>query len=584
MKEQIAPHLEKLEGLASNGDERAQEKFITLQVKVKQINAVLPYLEKCITKNKEAEQKTIAILEKKRDEELTVLEKGINSFADKSENDRKNSTSDLYMKVLAENGDTEENLQISENFEETMETNDEVYHSTPSREPHTVIMNSTPVQLSGAPDNAAINDDIISITLSHDYQEQLSGSLDETIVASASMVQEPVIPVVIEPNNETILQTDVVNRSPAVDASSAIVTGEQVGLNPESSVMEPRPRAESNSKPPPIKPKKKKVPPPRPPRRSSSYLSDGIDLQYSPVPDTKQSSSVVLAGSPVAPQPPHRSSSCVPDNVESQGSPAPEIRYRQSVDHSASNMTATSSPVISTGPPVAARPRRSGSHLSQGSPVPEARQRQSADHNLTMASSPVISTGPPVASRPRRSGSHLSDNIEIQGSPVVELRQRTSIDHSTSNMTTNSSPVLSAGPPVASRPRRSGSHLSDSIEIQGSPVVELRQRTSIDHSTSNMTTNSSPVLSAGPPVASRPRRSGSHLSDNIEIQGSPVVESRQRTSIDHTTATESSAIPSLSSGTINNNKTTEYLGEDLASVSVFSKIKVQNSTIQCINK
>ena len=566
MKEQIAPHLEKLEGLSSNGDERAQEKFIALQVKVKQIDAVLPYLEKCITKNKEAEQKTIAILEKKRDEELAALEKGtptVNSSTDKSETDRQNSTSDLYMKVLAE-GDMEENPQIDE---EIVETNGAVYHSTPSREVHTDIMNSTPVQLSGAPENPVITDDIIPITLSHDYQEDLTSSLDETIIASASMVQEHVIPVVVEPNNETILQTDVVNRSPAVDASST-VTGElelvaMSNLNSEFSVMEPRPRAESNSKPPPIKPKKKKVPPPRPPRRSSSYLSDGIELS-----DIMQSSSVVLVGD-VAPQPPYRSSSCLSDNIESQGSPVLENRHRQSTDL---DITATSSPVISAGPPVAARPRRSGSHLSQGSPVPDIRQRQSSDHSVTMASSPVISAGPPVASRPRRSGSHLSDNIELQGSPVIELRRRQSADHGPSNMTATSSPVLSAGPPVASRPRRSGSHLSDNIELQGSPVVEPRRRQSADHGPSNMTATSSPVLSAGPPVASRPRRSGSHLSDNIEIQGSPVVEPRPRWSNDHSTAP---AIPSNSSETVNN-KTTEYLGEHLANVSVFSKIKVQN--------
>ena len=579
MKEQIAPHLERLEGFASNGDERAQEKIIALQIKVKQINAVLPYLEKCITKNKEAEQKTIAILEKKCDEELVALEKGtatVNSSTDKSETDRQTSTSDLYMKVLAE-GDAEENPQIDENFEESLVTNNAIYQSTPSRQLHTDIMNSTPVQLSGASENPIINDDIIPITPSHDYQEHLTSSLDETIVASASMTQEQVIPVVVEPNNETILQTNVGNGSPAVDASASIVTGgpEQVAVsNLESSFMEPRPRAESNSKPPPIKPKKKKVPPPRPPRRSSSYLSDGIES--SPVPDATLSSSVVLAESSVPPQPPNRSSSCLSDNVEFQESPVLETRHRQSATLS---MSATSSPVVSTGPPVAARPRRSGSHLSQGSPAPENSQRQSADH---MASSPVISAGPPVASRPYRSGSHLSDNIELLGSPMVEPRRRQSAGHVASYMTATSSPVPAAGPPVASRPRRSGSHLSDNIELLGSPMVELRRRQSADHLALYMTATSSPVPAAGPPVASRPRRSGSHLSDNIEIQGSPA---RQRWSNDHTTATESPAIPSNSTETVNSNKTTN-LGEDLTNVSVFSKIKVQNSTIhniECID-
>ena len=531
MKEQIAPHLEKLEGLASNGDERAQEKFVALQVKVKQINAVLPYLEKCITKNKEAEQKTIAILEKKRDEELAALEKGTpisDSSADKSETDRQNSTSDLYMKVLAENGDMGENPQISAAFQ-TLQSSNGVHHSTPSHEPHGDMMNSTPIQIRGAPENPVMNDNIIPISPPSNYQEQLANSLDETIIASASMAQEQAIPVLVEP---TSLQSDEPSRTATVDVSS-IVT-EQVAVSNSSSeffMTEQRPR--SDSKPPPIKPKKKKVPPPRPPRRSSSYLSDGVESQYSPMVDSRHTSSVLLADTPVVPHSSHRNSGHMSDNVVQQGSPA---QTRQSFDNSASNITATSSPVVSTGPPIATRPRRSGSHLSRGSPAPETRRRLSIDHTRS-------SPGPPVAAKPRRSGSHLSDNVDLYGSTMA---------------------APSGPPPVAYRPRRSGSHLSDSVELQGSPVLEMRQA---DHGVSSVAATSGP-----PPVAQRPRRSGSHLSDNTEAQGSPISDPRQRWSNEHIVT----AVPSCSS----DNKTCEYLGEDLVNASVFSKIKVQKLMIK----
>lgn len=589
MKEQIAPHLEKLEGLAANGDDRAQEKFVALQMKVKQINAVLPYLEKCIIKNKEAEQKTIAILEKKRDEELAALEKGspnVDSPTERSENDRKNSTSDLFMKVLAENGDIGEHPHLSEAFAGIPETSDNVHCSVPLLESHADIMNSTPIKPNGpsiSVDNPVMNDSIIPV---HDHQEQITNSLDETIVASASMVQEQAIPVVIEPHNnpETSLQTDLVSTAPVVHDSSVVASKPEqsamLNLNTESSVIEPRPRADSNAKPPPIKPKKKKVPPPRPPRRSSSYLSDGIESQFSPVPDTIQRSSVLSAGSPVTPQFPRRSGSYA---SELEGSPAPETRQRHSTDHSALHTTVASSPVISAGPPVASRPpRRSGSHISdsiefQGSPVLEAIRRRSADHaaNMTATSSPIVSAGSPVTFRPpRRSGSHVSDNIELHGSPVREIKQRQSGDHNTLNM-----PTTSSGPPVASRPpRRSGSHMSDNIELQGSPPVgETKRKLSVDHSTSNMNVNSSPIVSSGPPVAARPpRRSGSHISDSIELHGSPVGETRQRQSIDCNSANVTAGSTSIHSGTLNN-KTSEHLGEDLVNVSVFSKIKVQKS-------
>ena len=586
MKGQIAPHLEKLEGLAANGDDRAQEKFVTLQIKVKQINAVLPYLEKCITKNKEAEQKTIAILEKKRDEELAALEKGspsIDSPTERSENDRKNSTSDLYMKVLAENGDIGEHPHLNEAFAGIPETSDGVHHSVPLHESHADIMNSTPIKPNGP--SISVESPVMngSIMLAHDHQEQITNSLDETIVASANMVQEQAIPVVIEPhdNPETSLQTDPVSTAPVVHDSSAVAGKPEqsaiLNLNTESSVMEPRPRADSNAKPPPIKPKKKKVPPPRPPRRSSSYLSDGTEPQYSPLPDTKQRSSVLSAGSPVAPQFPRRSGSYA---SELEGSPAPETRQRHSTDHSALHTTGTSSPVISAGPPVASRPpRRSGSHISdsiefQGSPVLEAIRRRSTDHTTgtTATSSPVVSAGPPVAFRPpRRSGSHVSDNIELHGSPVREIKESQSGDHNALNM-----PTTSSGPPVASRPpRRSGSHLSDNIELQGSPLGETKRKQSIDHSASNMNVNSSPIVSSGPPVAARsPRRSGSHISDSIELHGSPVGETRQRQSIDCNSANMIAGSNAIHSGALHN-KATEYLGEDLVNVSVFSKIKVQ---------
>lgn len=388
MKEQIAPHLERLKGLIENGDERAKEKIVALQIKVKQIDAVLPYLEKCITKNKEAEQKTIAILEKKRDEELFALEKGItsvNSSTDKIESDRKTSTSDLYMKVLAENDDMGENSQLNEAFGEASRSTNAVQHSTPLHEPsHTDIINSTPVQFSGVStnvENAVINNNITPITHSHDYQENSTNSLDETIIAPASTVQEQPVPVVVEPYNlDTSLQTDV-SRIPTVDAS--LQEPEQLttlSVNPQSSVVEPRTRANLNSnKPPPIKPKKKKVPPPRPPRRSSSYLSDSIESQGSPISDTKQRSSVVSAGSPVAPQPPHRSSSYMSDNV---GSPVPDTKQRRHTDHSVLNATATSS-VESSVIPWPPR-RNSSSYISesQGSPASDTRQqRQSVDHS-----------------------------------------------------------------------------------------------------------------------------------------------------------------------------------------------------------
>lgn len=403
MKEQIAPHLERLEGFAANGDERAQEKIIALQVKVKQIDAVLPYLEKCITKNKEAEQKTIAILEKKRDEELAALEKGtagVSSSTDKSESDKKNSTSDLYMKVLAENSDMGESPQLSEAFGETRQTTNNVHHSTPLHGPHDNVINSTPVQSSGASTHIVISDSVTPISYSHD-QEHLtaSQSLDETIVASANAVQEQPIPLVVEPSSLETSSSSVVAQGPEQSALPS--------MNPELSVVEPRPR--SDSKPPPIKPKKKKVPPPRPPRRSSSYLSDGFESQYSPVQDTKQRSSVVSTGSAVAPQPPRRSSSFLSDNVvESQGSPAPESR--QSVERVISNVT-TSSPVISQPP------HRRSSYASEPQEPPnlESKQRQSIDHSIANA----METGSP--SIPLRSSGSINKTSEYLGEDLTNV-------------------------------------------------------------------------------------------------------------------------------------------------------------------
>lgn len=397
MKQQIAPHLERLEGLVANGDERAHEKFVTLQVKVKQIDAVLPYLEKCITKNKEAEQKTIAILEKKRDEELAALEKGtsIDSSTNQSEIDTKNSTSDLYMKVLAENGDISENSQFSEALHNALQDST---NSTNFQESHIDIMNSTPIKSNRPPTN--VENSMTPITHSHNYQEQLTNSLDDTIVASASMVQEQAVPVVIEPYPfEASSQADVVGRTAMIDASSAIaekpVEPAVLNLNP---VVEPTPKAEV--KPPPIKPKKKKVPPPRPPRRSSSYLSDSYEPQCSPVVDTRQRSSMASTGSPVAPQPPRRSSSYISDNAEPQGSPVSEGKQRQSSDHSSPNVTATSSPIVSAGSPF------------------------------------------------HRTSNHISDNVVLQGSQSSETRRKQSVDHSTANGTPGSPaiPSRSSGP------------------------------------------------------------------------------------------------------------------------------------------
>ena len=382
MKEQIAPHLEKLKGLVENGDERAQEKIVALQIKVKQINAVLPYLEKCITKNKEAEQKTIAILEKKRDEELSALEKGITTVnsTDSIESDKKTSTSDLYMKVLAENDDMGENPQLTEAFGEAPQTTNAMQHLTPLYEPsHTDVINSTPVQSSGVPtdvNNTVINNNITPIAHSHDYQEHSANFLDETIIAPASTVQEQPLPVVVEPYNlETSLQTDA-SKIPTVDVSlQETEQSSTLSINPEP-VVEPRTRIESiGNKPPPIKPKKKKVPPPRPPRRSSSYLSDSIESQGSPIPSTKERLSVFSAGSPVAPQPPRRSSSYTSDSL---GSPVPSTRQRRNTDNSVSNMTTASSVFSAESPLVPQPPHHNSSSVldnvePQGSPAPDIR-------------------------------------------------------------------------------------------------------------------------------------------------------------------------------------------------------------------
>jgi len=344
MKKQIAPHLERLKALSDNGDERAQEKFVALQIKIKQIDAVLPYLEKCINKNKEAEQKTIAILEKKRDEELAALEEGttdVISSTDKNKGESHTSTSDLYMRVLTGNHNLGDSSRISGIFrDEEVPKTEPIEHSTPQHQPklngssstpHPISTGSllmdtllTPVYNSGSTheqSSSILDDTITSVPIAHDssihtapieaytleassqssHNTQLNNSVP--MVAPVSTTQElpmqTVLPMgvnTVQPSPHVVPDhgvhlTNGVPMDSASQYTSQLSTSSEPPPPAAAVIAMSEPRHSITDKPPPIRPKKKKVPPPRPPRRSSysAATTNMINMEDSPASQNRRS-------------------------------------------------------------------------------------------------------------------------------------------------------------------------------------------------------------------------------------------------------------------------------------------------------
>jgi len=362
MKKQIAPHLERLKALSDNGDERAQEKFVALQIKIKQIDAVLPYLEKCISKNKEAEQKTIAILEKKRDEELAALEEGTidaTSSMDKNEGDSHTSTSDLYMRVLNDSHNLGDSSRISGIFgNKEVPKSGTIDHSTPQYQPElngssstphpistgsllmdTLLTPITPEYNSGSAheqSSSVLDDTITSVPIAHDssfhttpieaytleassqssHDTQLNGSVP--MVAPVSTTQELPMQTVLPMGLNTAQPTPHVVADHSVQLTNGVpMDGASQYTSQLSTSSEPpppaaavvamsEPRHSITDKPPPIRPKKKKVPPPCPPRRSSysATATNMINLDDSPASQNRRQS----ADADIPPDVPSRSS------------------------------------------------------------------------------------------------------------------------------------------------------------------------------------------------------------------------------------------------------------------------------------
>lgn len=70
IRRELDKHLVRLQERAEKGDEHAMAAAETLATKAVQIQQVLPYLEKCIKVNRQAELQTIAVLQKGREEAL----------------------------------------------------------------------------------------------------------------------------------------------------------------------------------------------------------------------------------------------------------------------------------------------------------------------------------------------------------------------------------------------------------------------------------------------------------------------------------------------------------------------------------
>lgn len=71
MKRELDKHIRRLEERVQDGNEQAIAASETLTSKMIQIEQVLPYLEKCIKVNRQAELQTITVLQKVRDEDLS---------------------------------------------------------------------------------------------------------------------------------------------------------------------------------------------------------------------------------------------------------------------------------------------------------------------------------------------------------------------------------------------------------------------------------------------------------------------------------------------------------------------------------
>ena len=76
IQRELDKHSKVLSERAQTGDDLAKNTWQVVLTKMNQIDQVLPYLEKCIKVNRQAELQTIAVLQKRKAEELKALEGG----------------------------------------------------------------------------------------------------------------------------------------------------------------------------------------------------------------------------------------------------------------------------------------------------------------------------------------------------------------------------------------------------------------------------------------------------------------------------------------------------------------------------
>ena len=129
MKRELDKHIRRLEERVRDGNEQAMAASQTLASKVLQIEQVLPYLQKCIKVNRQAELQTIAVLQKVKDEDLNKCK------AEKAEED-----GDEVPRPSPEKADTEaSSLNI------TLTADDNTPEKASPQSPH-AVKTSTPVE------------------------------------------------------------------------------------------------------------------------------------------------------------------------------------------------------------------------------------------------------------------------------------------------------------------------------------------------------------------------------------------------------------------------------------------------------
>ena len=129
MKRELDKHIRRLEERVRDGNEQAMAASQTLASKVLQIEQVLPYLQKCIKVNRQAELQTIAVLQKVKDEDLN------NCKAEKTEED-----GDEVPRPSPEKADTE-----ASSLNVTLTADDNTPEKASPQSPH-AVKTSTPVE------------------------------------------------------------------------------------------------------------------------------------------------------------------------------------------------------------------------------------------------------------------------------------------------------------------------------------------------------------------------------------------------------------------------------------------------------